>query len=225
MRKALGVSCALAAAVCSSAAGARAQERGAAVVGVGWAEPPPRPRPPAAPIATDDAVDAVDERSSDDSFDRPYRAVMRLQLGPTGATTGRGFGLGLGLAADFGRGSVGARLAAAWVRGEPSGADPSPIGGGLSQYTGELTLDLHKRGPLHPVFGFGLGLARVAHGDSAGNIGVGTARVGLEYSLSLDDADVRVGGGVTGVLPGPAERDVEDVKGWALAGVSVAIGF
>jgi hypothetical protein len=209
----------MAASVCAAIAlpaVARAQDR--AVVDVGFAEPPPRPRYAEPPVvASDTPFEPPDEQ--------PYRSPVRFHLGPVGATTGRGLGLGLGVAADMGRGSVGFRLAAAWMRGEPSGTETSPIGDGLSQYTGELTLDLRKRGPWHPLFGVGFGVARVNRGDSGGTLGVGTARLGLEYALALDDADVRFGAGVTGVLPGPAERDVQDVKGWALVGATVGIGF
>jgi hypothetical protein len=153
---------------------------------------------------------------------------MLLQLGPFGATTGRGLAPGLGVAADFGRGTVGVRLAAAWLRGESSGdagSDPSPIGSGLAQYTGEMTLDLRKRGPFHPVLGIGFGLARIGRDGGAGNLGIGTARIGLEYALAVEDADVRLGAGVTGVLPGPADASVQDVKGWALVGATIGVGF
>jgi hypothetical protein len=203
-----------------------------AQVSVGYAEPPPRryadppwtppPPPRLQPVAVDDPPPYEEPE--------PYRSPLRLHLGPMGLTTGRSMGLGLGLAADFGRGSVGVRLAAAWMRGEPSSSDPSvaasPLGGGLSQYTGELTLDLHKRGPIHPVFGLGLGVARASRADGvSGTMGIGTARFGLEYALALDDADVRIGAGITGVLPGPADREVEDTKGYALVGASIGIGF
>jgi hypothetical protein len=195
---------------------ARAQDR--AVVDVGFAEPPPRaPQQPVIASDRPDSFTPLDEES--------YRSPVRFHLGPMGATTGRGLGLGLGVAADMGRGSVGFRLAAAWVRGEPAGADASTIADGLSQYTGELTLDLRKRGPWHPLLGVGFGVARVNRGDAGGYLGVGTARLGLEYALGLDDADVRFGAGITGVLPGPADREVQDVKGWALAGATVGIGF
>jgi hypothetical protein len=188
---------------------ARAQDR--AVVDVGFAEPPPVQRYAQPPVVASD--EPPDEQ--------PYRAPVRFHLGPMGATTGRGLGLGLGVAADMGRGSVGFRAAAAWMRGEPSGTDTSTIADGLSQYTGELTLDLRKRGPWHPLLGVGFGVARV----NRGTLGIGTARLGLEYALGLDDADVRFGAGVTGVLPGPADREVQDVKGWALVGATVGIGF
>jgi hypothetical protein len=145
-----------------------------------------------------------------------------------GLTTGRGLGLGMGVAADFGRGAVGFRLAASWMRGEGSSSTayvPSPLADGLSQYTGELTLDFHKRGPVHPVFGLGMGIAHVSRGDASGDIGIGTARFGIEYAMNLDDTDVRLGAGVTGVLPGPSDREVSDVHGYALVGASLAIGF
>ena len=135
-------------------------------------------------------------------------------------TTGRGLGMGLGVAADFGRGTVGARLAAAWTRGERQ-SDASGIG----QYTGELTLDLNKHGLVHPVFGVGFGVAHVNKTEGSGNVGIGIARFGLEYSLGLEDTDVRLGGGITGVLPGPADREVSDLKAYALVGANVAIGF
>jgi hypothetical protein len=214
----LGVACAMG--VASGPGLAMAQDRAVVEVGgVGFAEPPPRHAP--APVASDPLPEPRDEPAPDEL----YRSPMRLDLGPVGATTGRGVAPGLGVAADFGRGTVGVRLAAAWLRGEPSGADPSPIGDGLAQYTGELTLDLRKRGPFHPVIGLGFGLARVARDGASGSLGIGTARLGLEYALAVEDADVRLGAGVTGVLPGPADASVSDVKGWAVVGASMGVGF
>ncbi|MEO6572873.1 MAG: hypothetical protein ABIP89_03460 [Polyangiaceae bacterium] len=157
-----------------------------------------------------------------------YRSPFRLSLGPAGVTSGRGLGLGLGLAADFGTGTVGARIAAAWMRGEEHDdlrAFDAPLGNGLAQYTGELTLDFHKRGPVHPVFGMGFGLAHVSKPSGSGNAGIGTVRLGIEYALGLEDADVRIGGGVTGVLSGPSEREVENLRGYAVIGGTLAIGF
>src|SRR5262249_22069867 len=153
-------------------------------VGTRFAEPPPQTQQPI--LVTPPPDDYVPPPPV--NYDRDlYRSPFRLHLGPTAVTTGRGLGLGLGVAADFGRGAVGFRLAAAWMRGEPSSSDlgrvPSPLGDGLAQYTGELTLDFNKRGPVHPVFGLGFGLAHVGRGDSSGNLGIGTARLGLEYAL------------------------------------------
>jgi hypothetical protein len=158
-----------------------------------------------------------------------YRSPFRFSVGPAAVTTGRALGLGMGTALDIGRDSVGFRIAAAWLRGEPSGRDPadgpSPLSGGLAQYTGEFTIDLHKRGPLHPVVGLGFGLAHVYRGSASGDLGVGTGRLALEYALGLDDADVRLGAGVTGVLPGPADDNVGDVHGYALVGLGIGVGF
>ena len=187
-----------------------------------FAEPP---RPIDAPIAQDD-----DDR---DRFLPPprhelYRSPFRLQLGPAGVTTGRGLGLGMNLAADIGTGTVGARLSAAWLRGEGHSGDAtsaSPIGQTLGQYTAEMTLDLHKRGPLHPVLGIGFGLLHVSKPEGSGTAGIGTGRVGLEYALGLEDADVRFGGSVTGVLAGPADDELSSLRGYALFAATLSIGF
>jgi hypothetical protein len=192
----------------------------------GFARPPPRP-----------LVLAVDPRVDEDpplprfvaAPPEVYRSPVRFQVGPAGVTTGRNLGLGLGVGADFGTGTVGVRLAAAWLRGDARAGDPSsmssPLGSSLGQYTGELTVDLHKRGPLHPVFGLGFGLLHVDGPLGAGSAGIGTARLGVEYSLGLEDADVRLGAGVTGVLPGPAGQQLADMHGYALVGAGISIGF
>ena len=157
-----------------------------------------------------------------------YRAPFRLNVGPVGVTSGRGLGLGLGVAADFGTGTVGARISGAWARGENAGDDPSrqsDLGTSLGQYTGELTLDLHKKGPIHPIFGVGFGLAHIDNTRGGGNAGIGIARLGVEYSLGLDDADVRLGAGITGVLAGPEDKEIEALRGYAVVGAQIAIGF
>ncbi|WP_394822330.1 hypothetical protein [Pendulispora albinea] len=136
--------------------------------------------------------------------------------------------MGLGVAADFGRGTVGARISAAWMRAErPDEGDASvtSAGSGLAHYTGELTLDFNKRGPVHPVLGMGFGIARVSKSTGGGNAGVGVARLALEYSVGLEDADVRIGGGITGALPGPSDREAADLRAYAIVGAHVAIGF
>jgi hypothetical protein len=189
---------------------AAAQERAVVQVGHGpYAEPP----------APDRAVVASPPPSE------PDPSVFRLHVGPVAATTGRGLGPGLGVAADFGGGTMGFHLEADWMHGEPSAAAPSPIAGGLSQYTGEFTIDLAHRGPLHPVFGIGFGYARVDTGHGDGGVGIGTARAGLEYALVLDDADVRFSGGVLGALPGPGDSAVADARSWAVVGAMLGVGF
>ncbi len=198
-----------------------------AVVVVGTPPPPPPPdcfaTPPyiaTSPVAAQPPYDDYDNHRVE-----LYRSPMRLHLGPAGATTGQSLGMGLGLAADFGRGSVGFRLAAAWLRGEPGDPAKSSIYDGLSQYTGEVTLDFNKRGPWHPVLGVGAGVARVNRSDTGGTIGIGTASLRLEYALAFDDADVRLGIGGSAVMAGPSDREVRDVRSYALFGATIGVGF
>ncbi len=170
-------------------------------------------------------------RTDDDPIAREpelRRSGVRLTLGPTGITTGKGFGFGVGLGADFGRRSVGARLSAAWLRGEGttgSGAS-APTGDSVGHYSAEITLDLHKRGPLHPVIGMGAGVLHVSRPDHrSGFAGMGTGRFALEYALGLEDADVRVGASVSGGVIGPVATEIEDLRAYALTGAHLAIGF
>ncbi len=191
-----------------------------------FAEPPPYRRP----VVVRDDPPPYDGDPQPPPYDdrEAYRAPFRLSVGPVGVTSGRGLGLGLGVGADFGNGTVGARISGAWARGERSGDDvasTSDLGTSMGQYTGELTLDLHKRGPVHPVFGVGFGLAHVANAAGGGNAGIGVARIGIEYSVALSDADVRLGAGVTGALTGPEDRAIERLRGYALVGAQIAIGF
>jgi hypothetical protein len=155
------------------------------------------------------------------------RSPIRLTLGPSAITSGKGVGMGVGIGADFGTGSIGGRLAAAWLHGEgkTDGAS-TPTGDAVGQYTAEITLDLHKRGPVHPVLGMGTGFVHVSRPDGkSGFGGVGTGRVALEYALGLEDTDVRVGASVTGGVIGPVDDEVKDLRAYALAGVHLAIGF
>jgi hypothetical protein len=155
-----------------------------------------------------------------------HRAPIRLQLGPSAITTGKGLGGGVLVAADFGTGTVGGRLSAAWLRGEGHADDPSyTLGTAVGQYTGEITLDLHKRGPLHPVLGLGFGLAHVSRPTGSGVAGIGTGRFGLDYAIPVEDADVRVGVHATGVMTGPSDDEIKDLKGYALVSGVLSIGF
>ncbi|HVH40902.1 MAG TPA: hypothetical protein VM925_01120 [Labilithrix sp.] len=156
------------------------------------------------------------------------RSPFRLTLGPAGVTTGKGFGVGVGVGADFGTGSVGGRIAAAWLRGEGRTGDgtSSATGDSVGHYSGELTLDLHKRGPVHPVIGMGVGLVHVSRPDArSGFAGTGTGRFALEYALGFDDADVRACASVTAGLIGPVDSEVKDLRAYALTGLHLAIGF
>jgi hypothetical protein len=140
-------------------------------------------------------------------------------------TTGRGLGLGVGVGVDVGTGTVGFRASAAWMRGEGGDTTGAPIGDGLSQYAGEITLDLHKRGPWHPIVAVGFALAHVRRPDTSGDVTAGTGRVGIEYALPVDDADVRLGAGVLGALTGPGDRELADLRGYASVGTTLGIGF
>lgn len=202
----------------------------AAVAVNGFAQPPPPRDPPPLQrviLVTPPPQPIVYERPAPPELPHEdYRSPFRLSLGPAGATTGRGLGFGLGLAADFGTGTVGARLTAAWLRAETS--DPSAsLSGGLGHYGAELNLDLHKAGPWHPTVGVGFGLAHVASTDlrPGGFAGIGIAHLGFEYSLGLDDADVRFGFNVTGALPGPSDPEVANLKGYVLGTATLGIGF
>ncbi len=161
-----------------------------------------------------------------DSRPELHRAPIRLQLAPTAVTSGKGLGGGLQVAADFGTGTVGGRLSAAWMRGEGhAGESGYPLGDSVGQYTGEITLDLHKRGPVHPVLGIGFGLAHVSRPTGSGNAGIGTGRVGIDYALPVEDADVRVGVHATGVMTGPSDDEIKDLHGYGLVAAVLSIGF
>lgn len=208
---------------CILAAGREARAEDATLtVGSGFAEAPVSNDPPAAPIAVDDP-----DRFAVRDPRAPHRAPFRVQLGPQGVTTGKGLGLGVGVGLDFGAGSVGGRIAASWLRGEGTNGDGTSTGTGdsVGLYTGEVTLDLHKRGPVHPVIGMGIGLLHVSRSEASGYAGVGTGRIGLEYALGLDDADVRIGASITGGLIGPVDTEVKDLRAYALLGAHLAIGF
>ncbi len=165
-----------------------------------YAEPPPRSPSPAA--------------------EEPeiYRSPVRFGAGPAGFVAGRAQGFGLGIETVFGTGVVGFRLAAAWMA---PGAAAS-----LDQYTGELVLDALPHGPLHPVLGVGFGFAHLDVAGVGGDLGVGIGRLGLEYSLALREADLRVGASVTGGLPGPRDATVRgDFGAYAVFGGTVSLGF
>ena len=201
---------------------ARADET--VTVGQRFSEPPPEPNPhETAPIAVDETGRFGSERDPHEL----HRAPFRLQLGPQGVTTGKGLGIGVGLGLDVGSGSVGGRIAASWLRGEGTNSNGSSTatGDSIGIYTGEVTLDLHKRGPTHPVIGMGVGFLHVSRADASGYAGIGTGRLGLEYSLGLEDADVRLGTSVTGGLIGPVDTEVKGLRAYALVGAHLAIGF
>lgn len=193
-----------------------------------FAEPPPNQQQPQ-PIASSRPTPSSSFASDGLIAQEPElrRSPFRLSLGPMGVTTGKGFGYGVGIGMDLGNGSVGGRLSAAWLRGEGTNSDGSsrPTGDAIGHYSGEITLDPHKRGPLHPILGLGFGLLHISRPDTSGFAGMGTARFALEYALGLEDADVRIGGSVIGGLIGPVDSDVKDLRAYVMPGAHVAIGF
>ena len=159
--------------------------------------------------------------------ERP-RSMVRVALGPSAVTTGKGLGVGVGGGLDIGKGAVGGRLSATWTRGEPGGGgggSSSLVSESFSQYAGELVLDLHKRGPLHPLLGIGFGVIRGESAQGSGVAGVGLLRVGAEYALGFEETDVRLGLSASGGLVGPADTELQTLRAHALLGAYVAIGL
>jgi hypothetical protein len=195
-----------------------------ATVSVGeprYAQPPPR-------VIVVDPPQPIIESPIELPPPERYRSPFRLSVSPAVFFAGHDLGAGLGVAADFGTGTVGGRLYGGWFRSQKQGTPDeyaSPTGAGFGQYTAEVTLDFNKRGPVHPVFGLGFGALHVFHPRGDMLAGIGTARLGLEYAFAFDDADVRLGIGLTGVLPGPAPKALADLKGYGIVGASIAIGF
>ncbi len=155
------------------------------------------------------------------------RSPARFEVGPAGITSGKGFGYGLGVGIGLGTGSVGGRVSAGWFRGEGGDGNEkrAPTGESVGHYQGELVLDLYKRGPVHPIVGLGFGFVHVGKPQGSGSAAVGTGRIGLEYAMNLDDADVRFGAGVTGALVGPRDDELKDLKGYVMAGLTAVVGF
>ncbi len=187
-----------------------------------YAEPPQRTQP----------IAPVDNSTYEPRYyhdDPPYdhkRAPVRLSLGPAFLTTGKGVGVGLGLGLELGSGVVGGRIGATWLRGEGTqNGVVTPTGDAVGHYVGELTLDILKRGMIHPVVAIGGGILHVSRPDISGVVAVGTVRASLEYFAPIEDADLRIGLDATGGLAGPGAEALRDVKGYGLFGVHAALGF
>jgi hypothetical protein len=156
----------------------------------------------------------------------PYRSPFRLTIGPAAITSGQGIGPGLFTAFDLGTGVVGVRLSAAWFRGEAADNPAARLGTTVGLYSGEAVLDLHKNGPIHPVLGLGLGAVNIGKdGGVDGWAVAGLARIGLEYSIALDEADVRFGAGVMGALLGPSDTAISNARAFAVFNTTLTIGF
>lgn len=162
----------------------------------------------------------------EEPYDSHKRAPVRLALGPSFLTTGKGVGVGLGVGLELGSGVVGGRLGATWLRGEGTqNGVVTPTGDSVGHYVGELTLDFLKRGTFHPVVAVGGGVLHVSRPDVSGVVAVGTVRGSLEYFAPIEDADVRIGLDATLGLAGPGAEALRDVKGYGLFGVHAALGF
>lgn len=183
-------------------------------------------RPPVIVVREDDPHPTIFEEPREALPKDPYRAPFRLTIGPAAITSGQGIGPGLLAAADFGSGTVGVRLSAAWFRGEAQDDPSARLGTTLGMYSGELVLDLHKGGPLHPVLALGLGAVNIGKGQGIdGWAAAGLGRIGLEYAVALEDADVRVGVGLTGALLGPSDQTIADARAFAMMNATFSIGF
>ena len=217
------LTCFFAAALCTVASVASADS---AMISVGngnggrYSQPPPE-----VVVVHDDSPQPSIYETPHELPKDPYRSPFRLTIGPAAVTSGAGIGPGLFTAIDLGTGTVGVRVLAAWFRSE-SPDDPSArLGKTLGLYGAEAVLDLHKQGPLHPVLAVGLGAVDVGKANGDGWAVAGLGRIGLEYALTLDDADVRFGANVTGVLLAPQSDVAASASAFAMFNTTLSIGF
>jgi len=184
---------------------------------------PPHPHDGGAMVATSHSERLLFPGDLDPS---PRPSLVRVLVGPAGKVDARSASPGLLAAMDIGRGPTGFRFTAAWL---DVGSDH-----GLSQYTGELTLDFGGLSRLRPVIGAGGGVARKSSSvredgsldtSTGATLGIGTVRAGLGYRLPFEEADARVTLDVTGALPAIRTDHAPDVTPWALASLTVGIGF
>lgn len=169
-----------------------------------------------------------DTYDDSDSFivEDPRASIVRLFVGPGGKLSSDGAGAGMLTAIEFGRGPTGFRLSAGWM---DVGADT-----GLSQYTGELTIDFGGRSRFRPIVGAGGGAAITSASlrddgsldpESSAVIGVGVIRAGLGVRLPFEEADARVTLDLTGTIPAIRGSSAPDLSPWALASLMVGVGF
>jgi hypothetical protein len=216
------ISTCLLAASLLSIAGAASADGATITVGDGRFSRPP---PEVVVVRDDRPQPTIFETPHPDLPKDPYRSPFRLTIGPAMITSGQGVGPGLSAALDLGSGTVGVRLAAAWFRGEAADDPAARFGKTIGLYTGELVLDLHKNGPLHPLFGLGLGAVNIGKTDADGWAAAGIGRIGLEYSVQLEDADVRFGASVLGALLGPSDSLIASARAFAMMNATFSIGF
>lgn len=185
--------------------------------------------PPSDAYRHDRRSDAVVAEPDDENAPPPLEpsaSIVRFFAGPAGKVDKAAASPGLLVAADFGRGPAGFRLTGAWL---DVGTER-----GVSQYTGELTIDFGGRSRFRPVVGAGGGVARTSSSvredgsvdpSTGATLGVGLVRAGLGYRLPFQDADARVALDFTGVLPAIRGATSPELGPWALGAITVGIGF
>lgn len=167
--------------------------------------------PPEGAVLVDDETAPRHE----DDYRDTLPSTARASLGPVlRANDGEP---GLIAALDVGARRTGFRASAAFIQ---VGSED-----GLSQYAGELWIDLVERGPLHPVLGAGAGLARLEREDGADYAGVGVASARLEYLLPIRDTDARAALLLSGALPAIRGKDAPEIDPWLFAAATLGVGF
>jgi hypothetical protein len=123
-------------------------------------------------------------------------STLRVQVGPAASLAS--FEPGLLTAIDLGRGAVGGRVQAMWLR---SGA-----ASGFSGYSGELWVDLGDRLALRPTLGAGVAYLRGGAALADAEVGAASLRGSLDYELPVREADARLGITFVTLLPAIAGK-------------------
>jgi hypothetical protein len=208
-------------ALAASAAALATVAFGGAARADAWAAPPGDDDPPRRR-----GVAVVDQDDDRTPSPEPKPSVVRFYAGPAGKVDKAAASPGMMLAVDLGRGPAGFRLSSAWL---DVGKDR-----GVSQYTGELTIDFGGRSRFRPVVGAGGGVARSSSSvrddgsvdtSTGATMGVGLVRAGLGFRLPFEETDARVALDVVGVLPAIRGATAPDLGPWALGAITVGVGF
>ena len=183
--------------------------------------------PPDGPVIVDQEPADLPPHPPADAYDAepPHypSSTVRLQTGPALLLSEHDPDAGLFAALDLGSDAAGFRLSGSWIRAGSAR--------GVSQYTGELWLDLGHGRRLHPIIGTGAGLARVEVPDpvsdepQSATVGVGVLRGSLQYVLPVHGTDARASFDVIGSLPAVRDSEHAHVNPWALVVLTVGVGF
>ena len=192
----------------AAAAGAFAVSSGARAAAADYAPPPE------SPYRGDERGERVrEERPAPWDPERAAtRSMFRLHVGP--AMLLEPMSPGLLTALDVGRGAVGARVWASWLRAESER--------GLACYSAELWVDLLHRQELHPVLGAGASVLRGRALGQGASAGAGVLRGALEYELPLAEADARLSLNFIALVPAIAS---ERTRPWLVGGLMIGAGF